>query len=174
MTSFKAKYHSDLATSKKYIAREYEALSKLVKYLGDLVRIEKCGKAVGQVGVVDDPSPCRFDFVLKTYFSGAVVAFIEVTGDDVNDDYARILLEKYERARGCRKPVIFLYNKKRSWRWVGTAFITTLLSLKKVEVRPWIEGEKPYVFIPIKYLSNLKELRKFIQQRLYYIQTQVI
>jgi len=162
------KYHGDISRSKDYVARELEAHSHLVKYLGDLVEVKKLGVGVETIGVVDGVSSFfnRFDFALM--LNNAVVGYIEVTGDFEKDNVARFLVEKVKKAAALTRPVWFLYNKaaKKSWRVFNVAFIMRLMNEGRAEVKPWVKNEKPYIHVNYSLGSTLRQFRSYITKLL--------
>lgn len=173
--NYKLKYHKDRARSKNYVARELEAHSLLIKYLGDLVEVKRLGIGVEKLGLVDGYSSLgnRFDFALT--LNDSVLGYIEVTGDSIHDNLARFLVEKVEKAKSVGKPVWFMYNKsaKKSWRVFNASYIEKLQREGRAKVKPWIRGEKPYIHIDYSLGMTMKQFRSYITKMLPYIDEEI-
>ena len=145
--NFKRKYHGSYSKSAQYVARELEAKSKLLRNLAPVgVEVLDSGLGVETVGIVEGSSEVRFDFTLIDSITGRVIAYVEVTGDAINDIYAYILSEKLVKARLSKYPVWFMYHKrsKRMWRMFSARFVARVGE----EVK-WLEDEKPYLRVPV-------------------------
>ncbi|OYT57449.1 MAG: hypothetical protein B6U76_00975 [Desulfurococcales archaeon ex4484_217_2] len=146
--SFKVKYHGRLSRSKNYVAREMMAHAKLLKYLGDVFKIERIGKGVETLGIIPDfEDTPRFDFLLT---NKNAALFVEVTGDELKDDYAYVLSEKIWKAIKqdlCRKLVI-MYNKSSkgssSFRVFTCRKIVWLWKTGRAKLVNFVASEKPY------------------------------
>lgn len=162
---FKVKYHDNIARSSEYAAIEDEAVGKLKRHIGKFVLVEESGKGVGQQGVIPDISVSEFDVTLRHPISKRVIGFVEITSDRKKDEFARIRVGKFFKAVKQRKLVIFFYYKKprHAWFWITAKFALTLLHLKKAWIARWLNDEKPYVWIPLKYFQPLNTLSKFIE-----------
>lgn len=156
---FKSKYHSDLYRSAFYSAQESLAKSYLESIISAarlplIIRPLGLTEAVGIVENYYSNAGNRFDFELARVGDGKPVAKVEVTGDGILDNLARILYEKYEKMDS-RTFIMYLKRKKsggiKSVKFFSRYVIDNCLKLKVCKVDKWLEGEKPYIFIPLRY-----------------------
>jgi hypothetical protein len=165
---FKSKYHSDISRSSKYVSRELEAKALLLRNLSKLniTVTEGSQEFVGKVGILEGHPEIRFDYSLW-YYDKLLLGFIEVTGDNEDDEYIYILSEKVNKARYSTAPVWFLYfkDKFRKRLVIRAQFIQRYGQLVK-----WIEGEKPYYRVHLNHCQSFKSWVSWLRELLLYVQ----
>jgi hypothetical protein len=168
MNEFKSKYHSDISRSSKYVSRELEAKALLVRNLGkyNIKVYEGSKEFVGKVGILEGHPEIRFDYALF-YYNKLLLGFVEVTGDNENDEYIYVLSEKINKCRYSTVPVWFLYfkDKLRKRLVIRAPFVVRYGSLIK-----WIEGEKPYYKVHISHCRTFRSWVSWLRELLLYIQ----
>jgi hypothetical protein len=155
---FKDKYHSEIAKSSEYAAREAEAKALLMRNLGKLgiVVLDGDPSYVEVQGKVEGHPGIRFDFSLwypVVDHRSVLLGYVEVTGDRVEDDYLYILSEKVAKARKVDVPVWFLYYKERLRKRV---VIRAQNVVKYGQLVEWVEGERPYYRVSISRAAALR------------------
>jgi hypothetical protein len=176
---FKRKYHESLRQSEYYELNEQYAeltLKMLIARTSLPLALEPLG--IHGKGIVEGTNPDteRFDFRIYSKLNNKTIAYIEATGDAVNDSYARILSEKLFKAKMLfereRIPVFFMYLKRKRDGSIKTVRIFNIYQIEKFSRKEkWLEDEREYFIIELKhgfttrqFSKILKELYEFVRQ----------
>jgi len=187
----KEKYHSDPYRSSFYKAQEALARSLLESIISQNrlpLQIVSLGltETTGVVKNYYSDLSNRFDYALIRIGDKSLVALVEVTGDSLSDNYARILVEKIQKIDQWIKQfgftnIYIMYIKRKSSgdiksirffqaEIVLAAYrIASSGSRKDFFISKWIENEKDYLFIRTSYsmtarqfVSHLRNITKAI------------
>jgi len=176
---FKKKYHESLRQSEYYELNEQYAeltLKMLIARTSLPLDIESLG--IHGKGVIEGSNPldARFDFRIYNKLNNRTICFVEATGDAVNDGLARILSEKFFKAKMIfekeRIPTFFLYLKRKQDGSIKTVRIFNIYQIEKFSRKEkWLEDEKDYFVIEMKhgfatrqFSKILRELYEFVRQ----------
>ena len=176
---FKRKYHESLRESEYYMLNEEfaELTLKMLIAKTDLpLGIDQQG--IHGKGIVEghNPDTERFDFRIFNKLNNRTICFVEATGDAINDNLARILSEKFFKAKMIfekeRIPVFFMYLKRKRDGSIKTVRIFNIYQIEKFSRKEkWLEDERDYFIIEMRkgfttrqFSKILKELYEFVRQ----------
>jgi hypothetical protein len=176
---FKRKYHESLRQSEYYELNEIYAeltLNILITKSELPLAVEMIG--IHGKGIVEGKNPDteRFDFRIYSEIDNKTICFVEATGDAVNDNLARILSEKFFKAKMIfekeRIPVFFMYLKRKRDGSIKSVRIFNIYQLEKFgRKEKWLQDEKDYFIIELKhgfttrqFSKILKDLYEFVRQ----------
>jgi len=176
---FKKKYHGSLRESEYYELNEiYAELTLRILITKTELPLEVEMQGIHGKGIVEGTNPDkeRFDFRIYSEIDNKTICFVEATGDAVNDSYARILSEKFFKAKMIfekeRIPTFFMYLKRKRDGSIKTIRIFNIYQIEKFSRKEkWLEDEKDYFVIEMKhgfttrqFSKILKELYEFVRQ----------
>jgi len=182
----KEKYHSDPYRSSFYKAQEALARSLLESIISrNKLPLQVVSLGLTETtGVVKDYYSSlsnRFDYALIRVGDKALVALIEVTGDSINDNYARILVEKIQKIDQWVKRygftnIYIMYIKRkasgdiRSIRFFPAEIVLMAYRISSSGSRKedffiskWIENEKDYLFIRTSYSMTARQFASHLK-----------
>ena len=155
---FKPKYHSNPIRDNRYEYAEYGIYEYLRGSLLPYYRVELVG--IHGEGIIEgyNKLKTRMDLVVKSMYTGKLLAYVEITGDVLSDTYARFLLEKVEKAKKLGDaPTFFVYYKcsprKRIFADIYRKPYSRVYTLTQIlrygKVQKWLRDEKPYYVLEL-------------------------